>query len=146
MLRLATLAASAVAGTCWLVALFLPWTTDGALSSASLIDVVELVRRGAIDAIVPAGSVVVLLVPAVAGILLIGVAGLAGRTVALVRAGSLVVGVLASVILGWRLTDADLASAGPGAWVALAGVLLACQALGCAVYAVGADRLRRPGA
>jgi len=142
--KLGVLLGSVVAGGCWLLALFLPWTTGGALSAASLLDAVELIRRGAVDAIMPSEVAVLLLVPSVAGIVLIGAAGFAGRTATVLRVGALVVGLLGSLVLGWRLTHASLSAAGPGTWVALLGVAAAVQALGCAIYPVGAGRPRRP--
>ncbi len=138
MVRIGGLLASAVAGACWLVALFLPWTSHGALSATSLLDAVELIRRGAVDAVVPSGVAVLVLVPSIAGIVVIGVAGLAGRPMAVVRAGALAVGSLGSIGLVLALSDADPAAAGPGAWVALVGVLFAAQTLGCAIYAAQA--------
>ncbi len=122
------LLASAVAGTCWLLALLLPWTSTGALSSASLLDAVELIRRGTVDAVVPSPVAVVLLVPSLAGIVVIGVVGFAGRTASVVRGTALVLGSVASLGLGWRLTGVDAGAAGPGAWVALAGVAAAVAA------------------
>lgn len=143
VVRAVGLIASAAAGACWLAALFLPWTAAGALSSASLLDAIELVRTGTVDAVVPRGTAVVLLVPAAAGILLIGVAGLAGRVAATVRAAALLVGAIGSLVLAWRLTDGDLLDAGPGAWTSSVGVLLAAVALGCAAYPRGARGLGR---
>lgn len=122
---------AAAAGACWLIALFVPWTSRGALSRASLLDAVELVRRGAVDALLPDGVAVVLLVPALAGIVLVGVAGLAGRAVAVVRAIALAVGALGSLALAAVLTDLDPSAAGPGVWIALAG---AVAALGCGFF------------
>ena len=122
------LLASALAGGCWLLSLLLPWTSKGALSSASLLDAVELIRRGAVDAIVPSSVAVVLLVPALAGIVVIGVVGFAGRTAAVARGAALVLGSVASLGIGWRLTGVDVGAAGPGAWVALVGVVAALAA------------------
>ena len=102
MVKIGGLLASAVAAACWLVALFLPWTDEGALSSVSLLDAVEVIRRGSVDAVVPSGAAVVLLVPSIASIIVIGVVGLAGRGVAGVRAGALAVGSLGSIGLGAR--------------------------------------------
>ncbi len=142
--RVGVLVASAAAGTCWLLALFLPWTTTGALSSASLLDAVELVRGGAVDAIVPSGVAVLLLVPAGAGIALIALAGISGRAAAAARAVALATGSLGSTGLAWRLTDAHLSAAGPGTWVALVGVILAVGALGFSINAVAADGSSAP--
>lgn len=125
MARLVVLIASAVAGTCWLLALLLPWTSTGALSSASLLDAIQLIRRGTVDAVVPSPVAVVLLVPALAGIVVIGVVGFAGRAASVVRGAALVLGSVASVGIGGRLTGADAGAAGSGAWVALAGVAAA---------------------
>lgn len=119
------LLASVVAGSCWLLALLLPWTSTGALSSASLLDAVELIRRGAVDAIVPSPVAVVLLLPAMAGIVVIAVVGFDGRAVSVVRGTALALGSVASLGLGWRLTGVDAGAAGPGVWVALVGVLAA---------------------
>ncbi|KAA1427560.1 hypothetical protein [Nocardioides antri] len=130
---------AAAAGTAWLIALFVPWTARGALSSASLLDAVELIRRGAVDAIVPPGAAVLLLVPAIAGIALIGLVGLTGRVAAVVRVGALVLGTAGTLGLAGVLTGFDPAAAGPGVWVAAAGVV---AALVVAVLAVSG--LRRP--
>lgn len=140
MARLVVLLASAVAGACWLLSLLLPWTSTGALSSSSLLDAVELIRRGAVDAVVPSSVAVVLLVPALAGIVVIGVVGFAGRTASVVRGTGLVLGSVASLGIGWRLTGVDAGAAGPGTWVALAGVV---AALAAAVPAVKSSI--RPG-
>jgi len=131
--RLVVLLASAVAGACWLLSLLLPWTSTGALSSASLLDAVELIRRGAVDAIVPSSVAVLLLVPALAGIVVIGVVGFAGRTASVARGTGLVLGSVASLGIGWRLTGVDAGAAGPGAWVALIGVVAALAAAVAAV-------------
>ena len=144
MVKIGGLLASAVAAACWLVALFLPWTNEGALSSVSLLDAVEVIRRGSVDAVVPSGAAVVLLVPSIASIIVIGVVGLAGRGVAGVRAGALAVGSLGSIGLALGLCDADPAAAGPGAWMALLGVLFAAQALGCSGYATRSRQSSSP--
>lgn len=128
MARRVVVLASVVAGTCWLVALLLPWTDSGALSSASLLDAVELIRRGTVDALVPSPVAALLLVPALAGIVLVGVVGLGGRTASFVRVAALLLGSLASLGLALRLTELDVGAAGPGAWVALGGVLAAVAA------------------
>jgi len=125
MARGVVVAASVVAGACWLLALLLPWTTAGPLSSASLLDAVELIRAGSVDAIVPSPAAVLLLVPALAGIVLIGGAGLSGCTSSMVRGAALVLGSIASLGLALLLTGVDATTAGPGAWAALAGVLAA---------------------
>jgi len=135
VVRIGGLLASAAAGACWLVALFLPWASEGALSSTSLLDAVELIRRGVVDAVVPSGVAVVLLVPSIAGIVVIGVVGFGGRPVAVLRGAALTVGSLGSIGLALALSDADPAAFGSGAWVALVGVLFAAQTLGCAIYA-----------
>jgi hypothetical protein len=140
MVRVGGLLASAAAGACWLIALFLPWTADGTLSATSLLDAVELVRRGAVDAVVPTGAAVVLLVPALAGVVVIGVVGFAGRTATVVRVGALAIGLIGSIALVLRLSGTDPGGAGPGTWVALVGVLFAAQALGFAIYAMGAGQ------
>ncbi|KAA1421557.1 hypothetical protein F0U44_04530 [Nocardioides humilatus] len=129
MARIISVLASAAAGACWLVALFLPWRDHGVLSSASLLDAVELVRRGAVDALVPPGAAALMLVPAAAGIVLIGVVGFGGRIVDTVRLGALVVGTVVTLGLCWQLTDGDVGVAGPGTWVALVGVLAAFAAV-----------------
>ena len=131
MPRIALPLVAAAAGATWLGALFVPWTATGALSRASLLDAVELVRRGAVDAVVPSGVAVVLLVPALAGIVLIGVVGLTGRAVAVVRVLALGVGAVGSLGLAAALTDLDPTVAGPGVWIALAGV---AAALGCGFF------------
>lgn len=130
----------AVAGTSWLIALFVPWTTGGALSSASLLDAVGLIRRGTVDALVPPGTAVLLVVPAVAGIVLIGATGFAGRAVDIVRGVALAVGAIGALGLACLLTGLDPSTAGPGVWVALVGVLAALAAA-----ARGAYRLLRAG-
>jgi hypothetical protein len=121
------------AGACWLVSLFLPWTSKGALSSATLVDAVRLIRRGSVDALVPPAAAAVLLVPALAGIVLIGLAGFAGRAVEIARVVAGAVGAVASLGLGLPLTGADPTAAGPGAWVALVGVVAVVAALGTTV-------------
>jgi hypothetical protein len=128
MARRVVVLASVVAGACWLVALLLPWTDSGALSSASLLDAVELIRRGTVDALVPSPVAALLLVPALAGTVLVGVVGFDGRTAAFVRVAALLLGSLASLGLALRLTELDVGAAGPGAWVALGGVLAAVPA------------------
>ncbi|UMG91004.1 hypothetical protein [Nocardioides sp. TF02-7] len=128
MPRLVVLLAWVVAGACWLGALFLPWTADGALSRSTLVEAVRLVRRGAVDAVVPQSAAVVLLLPAVAGIVLIGLGGFQGRAVGAARLVSALVGAVAVLALVLRLTSAAPAAAGPGAWVALAGVVAAVAA------------------
>lgn len=119
---------AAAAGAAWLAAVFLPWTSRGALSHATLLDAVELVRLGVADATLPPGTAVVLLLPSLAGIVLIGVVGLTGRVPAVLRGAALVVGGVGSLGLAGAVTRADPAAAGPGVWIALAGVV---AALGC---------------
>lgn len=140
MVRVGGLVASAAAGACWLIALFLPWTAEGTLSATSLLDAVELVRRGAVDAVVPSGAAAVLLVPALAGVVVIGAVGFAGPTATAVRAAALAIGSIGSIALVLRLSGTDPGAAGPGAWVALVGALFAAQALVFAIYASGAGR------
>lgn len=120
--------ASVTAASCWLTALVFPWTSAGALSSASLLDAVELIRQGTVDAVVPAPMAVVILLPALASIVVLGVLGFRGRTARIVRASALVVGSVASLVLGARLTGFDAGAVGPGVWIALVGVLAACAA------------------
>lgn len=132
---------AASAGTAWLAALLLPWTTSGALASASLLDAVELIRRGAVDAVVPSGVAVLLLVPAIAGIALIGVVGLTGQVAAVVRVVALVLGTAGTLGLAGVLTGFDPAAAGPGVWVAAAGVV---AALAVAVLAASGRRSPSP--
>ncbi|WP_183099541.1 hypothetical protein [Nocardioides pelophilus] len=124
MARVVVPLASGTAGVCWLVALFLPWTSAGALSSASLLDAVELIRRGSVDAVVPSWAAVVLLVPCVAGIVLVGAVGFHGRTTNALRLLALGLGSLGALGIGWRLAGLDVTAVGPGAWVALGGVLV----------------------
>lgn len=128
--------ASGTAGVCWLVALFLPWTRDGALSSASLLDAVELIRRGSVDSVVPSPVAAVLLLPCLAGIVLVGAVGFHGRTTDALRLLALGVGSLGALGIGWRLVGLDPAAAGPGAWVAVGGVLVGVLAATSALSAL----------
>ncbi len=118
----------AAAGAGWIGALFLPWTAHGMLSAATLLDAVRLVRRGAVDSVLPPAAAAGLLLPALAGIALIGLAGFAGRGTTIARAAAATLGSLATLGLAVRLTDADPARVGPGAWLGLAGVVLALAA------------------
>ncbi|WP_183095019.1 hypothetical protein [Nocardioides stalactiti] len=129
MPKVVVLLSSVVAGGCWLAALLLPWTAEGALSASSLLDAVELARSGRVDAVVPSYAALVLLVPSIAGIVLVGVVGLAGRALAAVRLAALVLGSVGVLALVVRLSGADGANLGPGAVVALGGVLAALVAV-----------------
>lgn len=115
----------AAAGAIWIGALFLPWTARGMLSAATLLDAVRLVRRGAVDSVLPPAAATGLLVPALAGIALIALAGFAGRGTTIARAAAATIGSLVTLGLALRLTDADPARVGPGAWLGLTGVVLA---------------------
>ncbi len=114
----------AAAGIAWLGALFLPWSSRGTLSAAALVDAVGLVRRGAVEAVLPPMAAVVLVLPALAGIALVGLVGFAGRGTTTARAVAAAVGALVTLGLAARLTGADPGRLGPGAWLGLAGVVV----------------------
>ncbi|MEZ0579878.1 hypothetical protein [Nocardioides sp. MH1] len=144
MARLVAIVLSVASGCCWIGALLLPWTARGTLSSASLLDAVELVRQGRVDSIVPSGAAIGLLVPALAGIVLVGVAGLRGRIAAALRWAALAVGAVASALLVWLVVDGEVSRLGIGAWVALAGVGAAVVAAVVVVAVVVVDRTGSP--
>lgn len=133
-------AAWIVAGVLSLVAASLPWTSRGVLSSASLLDASSLVRRGAVDAVVPQGAAVVLVLPALAGVLLIGLGGLPGMTARTLRVVVTLVGGATVVLLAARLADGDPTRLGAGAVLALAAVVLAAAAVALDVWLLRAAR------
>lgn len=127
-----------LAGGCWTVQLFLPWTTRGAFASSSMLDGVRLVRTGVVDAAVPAWAAYVLLALPAIGLSVTGLAGVSGP---LAGAGRVVLAVLgaAVVALAWHVLAAfEPARVGPGGWVSAGGVLLAITAVAVAL------RGRRP--
>lgn len=124
---LATAGWVAVAG-CWLVALFLPWTARGLLSSASLLDAVRLVRDGVVGDVVAPAAALALLLPAAAGVVLLALSGFRGRWVWGVQLLVACAGAVGSAGFAWRLAGGELERAGPGAWLSLLGVLLALLA------------------
>lgn len=122
-----------LAGGCWTVQLFLPWTTRGAFSSSSMLDGVRLLRSGVVDAVVPPWAVYALLALPAIGLSVTGVAGLAGPVAEMVR---FVLGLLGAAVVGAAghvLVAYDITRIGPGGWVSLAGAVLAGAAVLAAV-------------
>ena len=118
-----------LAGSCWTVQLFLPWTTRGAFSSSSMLDGVRLLRSGVVDSIVPPWAVYVLLTLPAIGLSVTGIAGLAGPAADLGRV-VLGVGGAVVVVLAWDVLAGYAPSRiGPGGWVSTAGTLLAGAAV-----------------
>jgi hypothetical protein len=127
-LGLLAIAGWLLAGACWVASLFLPWASHGALSSASLIDAARLVRRGIVDSVVPEPWSFVLVLPALAGVALFGLAGFRGPVVA---AGRFLLAAMATVLvllLAHRITGGEPARIGAGGWLALVGVAAAAMA------------------
>lgn len=117
-----------VAGVCWLAALFLPWASSGSLSSASLVDAARLARRGLVDSLVPEALSLVLLVPAVAGVALLALAGVRGRVAVVIRVLLAAPASALVLLIAHRIAGGEVARVGAGAWTALAGVLAAAVA------------------
>lgn len=133
-----------VTGCCWLVALFVPWTTRGLLSSASLIDAVRLIGRGVVASVVPPAAAWLLLVPTIAAIGLLALSGFRGRWVLVGQVLLAVIGTVLSLGIGWRLTDGDIGKAGPGLWLSLLGALFAVAAVVLAVVDLRVARRSTP--
>lgn len=134
------------AGLSWAGASVVPWTSSGPLSQSSLMDAVRLVRQEVVGDVVPPAAALLLLVPAIAGVVLIGVAGAGGRPAGIVRLVAAVVGIVVVVVLLVQLTGGSPDRAGLGATIALAGTLVAL-ASGTAqtVLAISARRRVRAG-
>ncbi len=108
---------------CWIGSLFVPWTSSGALSSATLLEAARLVRRGSVDSVVPPAVSFVLIVPGVVGVALIALVGFRGRGPAALRMVLVASGTVLCVVLAWRLTGGDLGRAGSGTWLAAVGIV-----------------------
>ncbi len=122
-----------LAGGCWTVQLFLPWTTRGAFSSSSMLDGVQLLRSGVVDAVVPPWATYALLALPAIGLSVTGVAGLAGPVAEMLRLALGLLGAAVVVAAGHVLVAYDITRIGPGGWVSLAGAVLAGAAVLAAV-------------
>lgn len=118
-----------LAGACWTVQLFLPWTSRGAFSSSSMLDGVSLIRSGAVDAVVPGWAAYVLLALPAIGLAMTALAGLGGAAAGLGRVTLAVGGAAAVAAAGHLLVGYQPSRTGPGGWVSAAGALLAVAAV-----------------
>jgi len=120
-----------LAGGCWTVQLFLPWTTRGAFASSSMLDGVRLLRSGVIDAVVPAWALYALLALPAIGLSVTGLAGLTGPAAELGRVVLGVAGAILVAVAGQVLVSYEPSRTGPGGWLSLVGAVL----VGAAVLA-----------
>lgn len=132
-------AATLGAALAWLVALFVPWRTEGPVSTTSLADATRMVLQGRVDAVVPQGAGLLLVLPSLCAVVLIATAMPTQRAVVIVRrcaaaTGSLVSLALIVVIVGWP--PWPMAA---GGWLSVGGAVLATA--GC-LAPLGAGRPR----
>ncbi|MDT0200402.1 hypothetical protein [Nocardioides sp. AE5] len=122
----------AAASGAWLGQVFLPWTSRGPLSRATPLEAGALRHDGVLGSVPASVGWLIVLVPAVAAILLVTVP-LSGRAWRVLR--SVLAGIASAILLVIlaSLTRAEPDRFGPGAWLALAGVLLAVGAFASSV-------------
>lgn len=113
----------ATASFCWLMQVFVPWTASGALSRSSTLDLLELVRLGVVDALVPPAAVALLVLLPACGVGIGVTAARRAGSLAWLRTALSVVGVAATVLLTWQLTGGQMARLGLGGYLAVAGLL-----------------------
>ncbi|BBH17235.1 hypothetical protein Back2_15220 [Nocardioides baekrokdamisoli] len=115
--------AYAVAGVSWLMVDFVTWRTHGTLASSSLADVVRLAR--AHEAHVSPGNVMAITAVPVLGAALGALCAWRNRLVAWVRIAVAAGGVCTAIALIAGLGKGEGSAFGPGAWLAMAGVVAA---------------------
>lgn len=119
------------AGACWVTQLFVPWTTRGTLSSASMLDAVRLVRSDSVDAVVPGWAAAVLLALPAIGLLVGGSVGLAGPVAEGGRIALTLIAVALWVLAFVGLADSDVGRLGFGGWLTAGGAVAAGAAVTC---------------
>lgn len=132
--------AYALAGAAWLLVDFVTWRTHGALASSSLADVVRLAR--AHEAEVSAMALVSIAALPITAAALAALSAWSSRVVAGVRLVLALAGAGLSIGLLISLRPEGSSSLGPGAWLAIAG--LVCAAVGAVFDGAAVASRRRP--
>ena len=116
------------AGGALVVQLALPWTTIGPLARSTPAQLLRLIDDGALDGLVPAVAIPMLLALPAAGIVLLGTAAVHARWAKTVRLAASVLAAAITATLLWQLTDGQPGRIAPGGWVTAAAALLATVA------------------
>jgi hypothetical protein len=113
----------ALAAASWLLVDFVTWRTHGMLASSSLVDVVRLAR--AHEAQVSSVDIAAIAALPILGAALGALCAWGSPVVALIRIALALVGVGTALALLLGLGAGQNAAFGPGAWLAVAGVVAA---------------------